>query len=680
MIDQQQILYGGDYNPEQWPADLWREDVRLMREAGVNLVTLGVFAWARLEPRPGEYDWAWLDEVIALLHENKIRIDLATATASPPPWLGRLHPESLPVNREGTRLWYGSRQHYCPSSPAYREAIQRLVTQLARRYGEHPALLLWHINNEYGCHVAECFCDESARAFREWLRRRYGTLEALNAAWGTAFWSQGYGDWAEILPPRAAPTSINPTQQLDWQRFSSDALLECFAIERSILKTITPQIPVTTNFMGFFKCLDHWTWAAQQDLIALDIYPDPATPDAHHYGAIAYDLTRSLGGGAPWLLMEQVTSQVQWRSHNRLKRPGQMRLWSYQALARGANGILFFQWRASKAGAEKFHGALLPHVGTENSRIWREVTALGRELQQLTPILNSRVQASVAIVLDWESWWALEGEGKPSADLRMVDQIWRSYEQLWPRNIAVDFVPPDANLERYRLVCIPNLYLVRDDAAERIEHYVAAGGTLLLSFFSGIVDENDHVRLGGYPAPFRRLLGLRVEEFEPYTPQQRNRLLLADGTSCDCRLWSDLIDLEGAQPLAHYADDWYAGRPAITRRQHGRGTAYYLGTQPDQSGMSWLFDRVLDTAGVTPTLATPAGVEAVRRGDGERSFLFLLNHSDKEQTVALDRPGRDLHSQRLHSRTISLAPLDVAVLAEEHGGSVSAAEDQEASG
>jgi len=367
------LAYGGDYNPEQWPEAVWEEDARLMREAGVNLVTVGVFSWARLEPRPGTYDFAWLDRVMDLLHEHGVKVNLATATASPPPWMAREHPESLPVTHEGTRLWPGGRQQYCPSSPVYRASAASLVRRLAERYRDHPALAMWHINNEYGCHVAACYCDVSAADFREWLKRRYGTLDALNAAWGTAFWSQRYSDWEEIVPPRSAPTFPNPTQQLDFQRFTSDALLYDFEMERAIVREATPDIPVTTNFMGFFKPVDYWKWAEHEDVVSDDAYPDPADSQSPALSAMRYDLMRSLAGTRPWMLMEQTPSQVNWRPWNALKRPGQLRTWSLQAIARGADGVLYFQWRASAAGAEKFHGGAVPHIGTERSRVFREV-------------------------------------------------------------------------------------------------------------------------------------------------------------------------------------------------------------------------------------------------------------------------------------------------------------------
>lgn len=655
------LAYGGDYNPEQWPEDVWQEDVRLMQQAGVNLVSLGIFSWAKLEPQPGQYDFDWLDRIMDLLHAGGIRVDLATATASPPPWLAKLHPESLPVTATGVTLWPGGRQQYCPSSPAYREAAAKLVRRLAERYRDHPALAMWHINNEYACHVSECFCDESARHFRAWLQQRYGSLDALNAAWGTAFWSQRYGDWDEIQPPRAAPTFQNPTQQLDWRRFCSDALLECFEQERSILKELTPDVPLTTNFMHGFKPLNYWQWAAHQDVISLDMYPDPAEPDAHVYAALNYDLMRSLGGGRPWLLMEQAPSQVNWRPHNLVKRPGQMRLWSHQALARGADGLMFFQWRASKAGSEKFHSGMLPHGGTA-TRTWREVAALGQELPRLDELRPSRVRADVAIVFDWESWWALELDSKPSVDLRLLDQVRSYYDPLFQRNITVDFAPPDADLRGYRLVLVPNLYLVRDAAAQSLERYVAEGGTLLMSFFSGIVDEHEHIRLGGYPAPFRRLLGLRVDEFAPYAPGDTNTLKAEDGASFGCDLWSDIIELEGATAVASYTDDWYAGRPALTRHAFGQGAAYYLGTRPEPAGMAWLLERVCAEAGVEPAAQVPAGVEAVRRQAGSATLLYLLNHGRAPAEVALDAPARDLLSGQEHRGSLTLEPQGVAIL------------------
>ncbi|MEN9937436.1 MAG: hypothetical protein RLZZ387_4015 [Chloroflexota bacterium] len=635
------LIYGGDYNPEQWSEETWREDARLMQQAGVNLVSLGIFSWARLEPRPGVYDFAWLDTVMDLLHAHGVRVNLATATASPPPWLARLHPEILPVTAEGVTMWPGSRRHYTPSSPVYREHAARLATAIAERYKDHPALALWHVDNEYACHFSEDFSDSAAIAFRAWLERRYGTLEALNQAWGSAFWGQIYGAWDEVNPPRYAPYMINPGHQLDWKRFSSDMFLECFLEQKAILRRITPHVPVTTNFMGLFKPLDYWAWAAEEDVVSDDAYPDPGDPESHVGFAMSCDLMRSLGGGRPWVLMEQATGHVNWRAQNVTKAPGRMRRGSYQAVARGADGVMFFQWRQSKAGGEQFHSAMLPHTGPE-SRQYRETAALGAELSALAELRGAHVPARVAILLDWESWWALELEGKPSADVQLMPQIRSFYAPLWERNIAVDFARPDADLSRYSLVVAPSLYLVSDASARNLEQFVASGGTLVMSFFSGIADERGQIRLGGYPAPFRSLLGLRVEEFAPYAAGEARTVYTRDEESFACALWTDIIELEGAEALGHYADGWFAHRPAVTRNGFGQGRAYYAGTALDAVGISWLLDQACREAGVRPAAVAPAGVEVVERVSEGRRYLFVLNHGQAPAELHLPQPAHDL--------------------------------------
>jgi beta-galactosidase len=658
------LIYGGDYNPEQWPQETWLEDMRLMQEAGVNLVSLGIFSWSVLEPRPGEYSFDWLDRVMDLLHEHEIMAGLATATASPPPWFSKLHPESLPVTREGVTLWPGSRQHYCPSSSAYRQAAARLARKIAERYRDHPALALWHVNNEYGCHVWACYCETSAAAFRDWLRRRYGTLDALNEAWGTAFWSQRYADWVEILPPRSAPTFVNPTQQLDFARFCSDELLACFEMERAILKEVAPDVPVTTNFMGFYKHVNYWTWASRQDVVSLDSYPDPADPEARVGAAMSFDLMRSLAGGKSWLLMEQTPSSVNWRPRNVPKRLGQMRLWSYQALARGADGVMFFQWRQSRMGGEKFHGAMVPHGGTD-TRTWREVIELGRQLRGLDELQGARNRAQVAIVFDWENWWALELESKPSCDVRQMEQVATYYEPLYRANIPVDFVRPAGDFSPYRVILVPNLYLVFGAVAANLEQFAMDGGTVVMSFFSGIVDANDHILLGGYPQPFRRLLGLRVEAFDPFPEGKEDRIRDQGGQVFECAVWADAIDLEGAESIATYErDSFQRGGPAVTRHAFGQGWSYYLGTRPDEPYMALLLERVCREQGVAAPMAVPEGVEVVERMAGERTLRFLLNHHPRPRAVPIDRPAQDVPTGKTYDRVISLDPYGVAIVHE----------------
>ena len=654
------IIYGGDYNPDQWEPETWQEDVRLMREAGVNLVSLGIFSWTKMEPKPGVFDFDWLDYLMDLLHEHGISVNLATPTASPPAWMIRLHPEMLPVTAEGVTLWHGSRRHYCPHNPDYHNYAKRIAAQLAGHYKDHPALAMWHVDNEYGCHFDGCFCDNSAMAFRLWLKEKYGTLDQLNFAWGTEFWSQIYGDWEEIHPPKKAPSYPNPTQQLDWARFTSDSWLACFDEQKSTLKAITPNIPITTNFMGFHKGVDYFKFAKHEDVVSQDSYPDTFDPEWMIQNGMVCDLIRSVGERRPWILMEQASSQVNWRQRNAAKRPGVMRLGSHQAVARGADGVMFFQWRQSKAGAEKHHSGMVPHGGTE-TRVWRDVKGLGNELKNLAPILKSQVKADVAILMDWNNWWALELDSKPSSDLKLVPQVYNYYKPLFERNITVDFVHPESDLAKYKLVIAPNLYLVNDASIKNINQYVENGGNLVMSFFSGIVDENEHIHLGGYPAPFREMLGLDVEEYCPYSETQTNSIRTTGGDQFECTFWADVIHTKNAKALAAFESDYYAGNAAITHNQFGKGNAFYVGTLPNSAGMEWMLELACKTAGVQST-KLPAGVEVLHRTNGKSDFVFVLNYSSQKATVLLERSGIDLLTNNKVNGSIELESAGVAII------------------
>ncbi|ASO21976.1 beta-galactosidase [Actinoalloteichus hoggarensis] len=678
------LAYGCDYNPEQWPEEVWAEDMRLMRQAGVNLVSIGIFSWAKIEPRPGEYDFGWFDRLMDLLAANGIGACLATMTASPPPWMARLHPETLPVTATGVRLAPGSRQQFCPSSRVYRDYATRLVEQIATRYRDHPALALWHVNNEYGCHMNACYSDVSAAAFRDWLRDRYGDLDRLNEAWYTDFWSQGYTDWADIGVPSLAPYHPNPGQSIDFARFTSDAFLGCFLAEKEVLSRVTPDIPVTTNFITDGPSIDLFDWAGHQDLIAFDSYPDPFEADAHVAAAFHYDLMRSLRHGQPWFLMEQATAAVNWRERNAMKPPGAMRLGSWQAVAQGADAVMFFQWRASRGGTEKFHAAMVPHTGTE-TRIFREVCELGRELASVPELVDSRVRADTALLLDWSNWWALERDSHPSVDVTRREAETAHYTPLFEAGVTCDVVHPDRDLSGYRLVVVPNLYLLSDAAAERLRDYVRGGGHLVVSFFSGVVDENDHVHQGGMSRALRETLGLWVEEYWPLpaagtvavTGLGPDRLAAPAGVDAATtaalasvstigaaagaavvvspndaavasppvrgRIWSELIRLEGAESLAEFAEGELRGSPAVTRHAFGAGTAWYLGTRLDGDAMRELLAAVCAAADVGPDLALPPGVQAVTRHtpDGDR-LLLLLNHGGESARVALPDPMVDV--------------------------------------
>ena len=655
------MAYGGDYNPEQWPEDVHEQDVRLMQEAGVDLVTLGVFSWALLEPAEGTFEFGWLDRVVERLHAGGISIDMATATASPPPWLARRYPETLPVTMDGRTLWPGGRQAFCPSSPVYREKSLELCGRMAERYGHHDAVVLWHVGNELGGHNARCWCDVSAAAFRRWLERRYGEVDRLNAAWGTAFWSQRYGSFDEVLPPRSAPTFPNPTHQLDFRRFSSDQLLENYVAERDLLRRLSPEVPVTTNFMVMrhVSDMDYWRWAGEMDVVSNDHYLDAADPEGHVELAFSADWTRGLARGGPWILMEHSTSAVNWQPRNIAKRPGEMRRNSLQHVARGADGVLFFQWRASRAGAEKYHSGLVPHAGTE-TRLWREVCELGQTLDAIGEVAGSGAGNEVAMVVDWQSWWGAELDSHPTQDLGYLDQPHAWYRALWERGVGVDMVAPEADLTGYRLVVVPTLYLVTDAAAERIAEAARGGASVLVTYSSGLVDENDHIRLGGYPGAFRELLGVWVEEFAPL--RSGERVQLDDGSTAD--LWTEALHLRGAEAVASYADGRLPGVPAITRAAAGRGSAWYVATRLEPAAVGALTDRLIAESGVRPVVATRPGVEVVRRtAEDGRSWIFALNHT--EEPAVLELHGHDLVADAAVDGTLELGPGAVAVVREE---------------
>ena len=653
--------FGGDYNPEQWDRAVWDEDVRLMREAGVNLVTLGVFAWASLEPEPGTFTFGWLDEVMDLLQAGGISVDLATPTAAPPAWLAQAHPETLPVAEDGHVFGFGNRLQFDPTSLVYRDRAAAITRALAERYSAHPALAMWHIGNEYG---PVAYTPSSAAAFRAWLRRKYGDLDALNDAWYTRFWGQRYTSWDQVGPPELPRSWSNPARRLDFTRFTSDALLECYIAERDIVRTYRDDIPVVTNYMCFYKRADYWRWAREQDAVALDSYPDPGQEDSRIAASLNFDLMRSLRG-EPWLLMEQAVSAVsQWRV-NRPKRPGQLRLGSYQAIAHGADSVLFFQWRASRGGHERFHSAMLPHSGPA-ARTWHEVAELGNELPRIAASAGSRSDARIALYFDWDAWWGLtESHGLPRNDFDYPALVTEHYRPLLLAQHAVDLVGAESDLRRYRLVVVPNAYLVGMRFTWALDDFVTAGGTVVCSFFSGVVDEHNQVWLPAYPGAFRELIGAYIDEYWPARPGEEFTVRFADGTTGTADWWQESIHPQTAQVTARFASGDLAGRPAVLVNERGAGRVVYIGTRLSRPALASVLLGAAAEAGVSPVVAgAPEFVEAARRATDRAEYLFLLNHSAAESaTVPVAPGGTDLITGNQVTGPVTLSPLAIAVVA-----------------
>ena len=657
------ILYGGDYNPEQWSEDVWREDVRLMQTAKVNCVSLAIFSWAKIEPQPGEYNFEWLDHVIDLLHAHGIRILLATATASPPPWLSHLNPESLPVDKQGLRYKPGSRQHYCPNSSAYQQAASSLITKITKRYANHPAVLMWHVNNEYACHVFECYCDTCRDKFRIWLHERYQTLDALNESWGTFFWSQQYGQWDEIELPNRTLSFVNPGQMLDYRRFMNASILSLFRSEIEALRSAGATQPIFTNMVFGIKWLDQYEWAKYADYTAIDMYPDPSLGErAWNSAAFGYDSIRSAKGNKPFLLLEQATTQVNWRQVNQLKPPGMMRALSYQAVARGANSVMFFQWRQSKAGAEKYHSGMVPLVGAENSRIFKEVAELGAELKGLRSLLETRVQAQVGLLFSYENVWALEIDSKP-AQIDTQKAILPWHAAFASQNIPVDIVHPDADCSNYRVLIAPLLYQLTPVQAESLRQFVHNGGTLLMTYFSGITDDREHIWTGGYPALLQDVFGIKVEEWLPLLPNEEVRVINSAGETITGEHWVDLLHTDSAEVLARYNGGFIDGRAAITCNKFGSGQAYYVGTRPDAAALNTLIERLCAEQSVYPLIDAAAGVEASLRADGSSQYLFVINHTTDHQSIRLrGRSGTDQITGTHVPAQFTLEPYGVRII------------------
>ncbi|AFH65439.1 beta-galactosidase [Paenibacillus caseinilyticus] len=634
------MFYGGDYNPEQWDKPVWDEDMRMFQLAGIDVATVNVFSWALLQPSENEYNFELLDEIMDKLHENGLYACLATSTGAHPAWMAHRHPDVLRVDFQGRKRKFGGRHNSCPNSPTYRKYARLLAGKLAERYKDHPALLVWHVSNEYG---GECYCDNCAAAFRVWLQQRYGSLEAVNKAWNTRFWGHTFYDWEEIVPPNELSEQWGPTRtnfqgiSLDYTRFNSDSLLECYKEEHEELKKHTPDIMVTTNLMGTFKPLDYFKWAKHMDIVSWDNYPAADTPVSRT--AMTHDLMRGLKDGAPFMLMEQTPSQQNWQPYNSLKRPGVMRLWSYQAVARGADTVMFFQLRRSVGACEKYHGAVIEHVGHEHTRVFRECAQLGAELQQLgDSLLDSRVPSRAAIVFDWENWWAVEFSSGPTVALQYVEEVHKYYDALYQANIQVDMIGTDADLSGYDVVIAPVLYMVKSGYAKKVEEFVQGGGTFLTTFFSGIVNENDIVTLGGYPGELRKVLGIWAEEIDALLPGKQNRIVMKKELGSlqgeyACEMLCDLIHSEGAEIIAEYGDDFYQGMPVVTANTFGQGQAWYLASSPEPSFLQGLLQQLCRDKGIEPLLETPAGVEVSRRRKDGKDYYFLLNHNAAPQTV-----------------------------------------------
>ncbi len=626
MLNTDRLYFGGDYNPEQWPKEVWKNDIELMQKANVNLVSLGIFSWANIEISDGNYQFGWLDEIMDLLHEGGISVDLATATASPPAWLSAAHPEILPVNFDGVRLEFGGRQAYCAASKVYQQKAAALTEQIAKRYAKHPAVVMWHVNNEYGCHAPYCYCDASKAAFVQWLQKKYASLDELNASWGTDFWSQRYRNWDDIPAPKRTPdgTHPNPGAQIDFRRFSSEITLELFKTERDIIKKYDSVNPVTTNFMSMkgTHAMDYFAWAKEVDFVSTDHYLAQHDIENHIDLAQMADLTRGFADGKQWLLMEHSSSAVNWQPRNYAKTPGQEKRNAMSFVARGSQGAMYFQWRQSQAGSERFHSAMVPHGG-ENTRVYREVAELGKLLSD-HPELSKHAtdKAEVAIVFDYEQFWAMMQANLPTEDLSYPDTVAAWYRALYKEGIQADFVPANvdaATLADYKLVLMPMVHMLSDAEEQVFTSYAQNGGNLVVGYFSNIADRTLRVKLGGYGGSLvKDVIGLYVEEFYPL---RESTVKLSNGF--EAKLWAELSALNGAEVVAEFSSGQAQGQAAIVKRNLGASTAWYQGTELTDDSQRKFFSDIAKQLGLA--VIDSESTEVVRRGPYEISIDHAAN-------------------------------------------------------
>lgn len=634
------IVYGGDYNPEQWPEEIWAEDMRLLKEANIDIVTLNVFSWAALQPSEETYDFSKLDKIMEMVRDNGLQVCLATSTGAHPAWMAKKYPDILRTEFNGLKRKFGGRHNSCPNSPTYEKYSVRLAQKIAERYRDYNNIVAWHISNEFG---GECYCENCEKAFRVWLKKKYQTIENVNRAWNTAFWGHTFYDWDEIVLPNLLSEHFEQDRSqfqgitVDYKRFNSESILECYKREYDALKAITPDIPITTNLMGFYKPLDYKMWAKYMDVVSWDNYP--SNEDSPAQIAMSHDLMRGINGGEPFLLMEQTPSVTNWLPYNALKRPGVMRLWSYQAVAHGSDSVMFFQMRRTVGACEKLHGAVIDHVGTNETRVFREVKALGAELKELgEQTLGAVTDAKAAIYFDWDNWWAIECSAGPNCDLKYKDEIYNYYQALYKLNIPVDIVGPEDDLGKYQLLIAPILYMTKTGYDEKIRTFVKNGGTFVTTFFSGIADEHDLIVTGGYPGKLRDIMGIWVEESDALPSGAENHFTYR-GKAYPAKLLCDLSHLEGAEALSVYEEDFYAQMPAITKNQFGDGRAYYVATRSSEEFYQTLMADICEECGVKSLLAPQENLEVTMRRNENGRFLFLLNHADREQETVIKEAG-----------------------------------------
>ena len=663
------LLHGGDYNPDQWldRPDILEEDIKMMKKAGVNTATVGVFSWSALEPQEGNFQFGWLHDIMDKLYENGIYTVLATPTGARPAWMDEKYPSVLRVEKDGRRNHHSGRHNHCMSSLEYRALVEKMDTKLAQEFGSHPGLILWHISNELG---GECYCDSCKKRFQEYLREKYhNNIEELNKQWWTSFWSRRFDSFEQIEPPYDNGEHSILGLNLDWKRFNSWNMKDYLAFERRILKKYTPQVPATANFMKLFEQLDYVDLAKEIDIISWDGYPswnnDYETP-ADTAAELSFDhaVMRSLKKDKPFMLMESTPSLVNWHSVNKLKRPGILRASSIQTIGCGSDTVQYFQWRKGRGAAEQFHGAVVDHLGRDDTRVFKEVSEVGELLKKLAPVTGSRVASKAAVLFDWSNRWAIKDMQGMARDTKNYEKEVRKFYNIHlKKGINADIVFPLEDLSSYSLVVLPMYYAVSKEAGAWLKEYVKNGGTVVATYLTAYVNENTLAYLGGFPgAGLGEVFGLYAEELDTLYPTDSNAVLMKDGNKAIVKDYCELIKLTGAEVLGTYESDFYAGMPAVTVHSYGNGKAYYIGARMEEEDLIKFFTPIWSECGIKEK-ELPEGVEYLTRtAEDGSTFDFYVNYNAMPVTVQLSKDGTNLLNGEAVSGKVEILPFNAVVV------------------
>ncbi len=666
------LLHGCDYNPEQWldRPDILEEDVRYMKQAGINAVTLGVFSWSVCEPDEGDYHFEWLQEIMDNLYKNGIYTILATPSAARPAWLDRKYPDAMRTDSKGVRNLHGERHNNCFTSLNYRRLVRLMDEALAQRFGHHPGLLMWHIDNEIGC---ECWCDACRTKFQTFLRKKYhNDIEELNQAWWTTFWSHRFNSFEQIDPPTSRGERSIHGLNLDWKRFTTANAIEFMKEEINVFRSNTPDVPVTTNFMHLYPLLDYNKMAKELDVVSWDSYPRWNTAEQSLYETAAGDafdqvMMRSFKKDRPYMMMESVPSLVNWHEFNKLKRPKVHKLTSIHTLACGSDTVQYFQWRKGRGSYEQYHGAVIDHLGRNDTRVFKDVEEVGKVLAGLSEIQATLINAKAAILYDQENKWAVEDAAALAKKTKKYPETCMDIFNLFMKHgVDVDLISSEESYDGYDVLVAPMLYLLKDGVADALKAFVERGGQLVATYFTGYVDKNTLCYLGGFPGDgLTELFGLYAEEIDTLYPKERNGIaFLPDSPvkgTFTAKEYCEIIKVRDAEVLANYTDDFYKDMPAVTVKKTGAGKAYYVATRTESDGMEAILKHIWTEAGIA-VKKLPEGVEYHKRENAQYSYEFYMNYTENEQTVDTDGAGMELLSGREVSDSCTIPPLDSIII------------------